>query len=101
MALRLEVLSPWAEADPVPPRGIRPRLATLDGKRVGLFVNYKRAAPLIQEYVEKELRQRIPGVTVERFVHPTRVGINEDPEGWTRFQEWVRGVDAVIGAVGD
>ena len=39
-----EVLSPWAEADPIPFRGISPRLGTLEGKKIGLLANSKRAA---------------------------------------------------------
>ena len=39
-----EVLSPWAEVDPIPLRGISPRVDTLAGKKIGLFANFKRAA---------------------------------------------------------
>ena len=39
-----EVLSPWAEADPVPLSGISPRLEDMTGKKIGLFCNSKRAA---------------------------------------------------------
>ena len=34
-----EVLNPWAESDPVPMRGISPRLDTMEGKTIGLFQN--------------------------------------------------------------
>ena len=30
-----EVLSPWAEVDPVPLKGISPRLKSLEGKKIG------------------------------------------------------------------
>lgn len=96
-----EVLSPWAEADPVPVRGIAERPSTLAGKRIGLFSNGKRAAPLILEYVERELKARWPGATFSRFEYPTNNAIADNEEEWPKFQEWVRGVDAVIGAVGD
>jgi hypothetical protein len=45
---KLEVLSPWVEVDPIPLRGISPRIDNLAGKKIGLFVNYKRAAQLGQ-----------------------------------------------------
>ena len=68
--MQYEVLSPWAEADPVPVRGITGRLPSLEQKRIGLFVNAKRAAPLIQEYVERELKARVPGVEIRRSCTP-------------------------------
>ena len=38
-----EVLSPWAEADPVPMEGLTAeRLTDLNGKKVGLFCNIKQ-----------------------------------------------------------
>jgi hypothetical protein len=50
-----EVLSPWAKADPIPLRGLAPRLDKLDSKKIGLLCNNKRAAPLILEITEKLL----------------------------------------------
>ena len=32
-----EVLNPWAEVDPIPLKGIAPRVADLTGKTMGLF----------------------------------------------------------------
>ena len=32
-----EVLSPWADVDPIPVRGISPRLDSVEGKKIGLF----------------------------------------------------------------
>ena len=49
MANTFEVLSPWAEADPVPARGITPRVSSLAGKKIGLFRNNKRAAQPLME----------------------------------------------------
>jgi len=34
-----EVLNPWADLDPVPLRGISPRVTDLAGKTIGLFRN--------------------------------------------------------------
>ena len=47
--LQYEVLSPWAVVDPVPLRGLASRLDSLDGKTIGLFKNFKRAAGPILE----------------------------------------------------
>ncbi len=46
-----EVLSPWAEADPISSRGISPRVESLDGKKIGLYRNAKRAAEPVMNVV--------------------------------------------------
>ena len=58
---KLEVLSPWAEVDPIPLKGISPRIDNLAGKKIGLFVNYKRAARPIGLSLEKRLKSMYPG----------------------------------------
>jgi len=58
MSAIYDVLSPWAETDRLPLKGINPRLPDLRGKRVGLYANYKRAAGSIQDAVEAEMRTR-------------------------------------------
>ena len=51
------VLSPWAETDPIPLRGLSAsRVDTLAGKKIGLFVNYKRADRHIAESIERRLK---------------------------------------------
>ena len=55
-----EVLSPWAEADPIPLKGLSPRLDKLDGKKIGLLCNNKRAAPLILDVTEKLIKEKFP-----------------------------------------
>jgi hypothetical protein len=47
------VLSPWADVDPIPVRGISPRILTLTGKKIGLFVNPKRASMPIAESIDR------------------------------------------------
>jgi hypothetical protein len=95
-----EVMSPWAEADPVPLEGINPRLADLHGRRVGLFHNGKVAARPINDAVEAELRARFDGITIARFGRTANLEVAETPER-ARYEEWVKEVDAVILAVGD
>jgi len=71
--VQFEVLSPWADADPIAVRDISPRIQTLAGKKNGLFVNPKRAAMPISESIEKRLNAMYPDVQVIRFVKPVAI----------------------------
>ncbi len=96
-----EVLSPWAEADPVPARGITPRLDKLDGKTIGLFANGKRAAVPMLEALERELKAKFPTLKTSWY----KCSVFNTPEilthGREKFEAWVLGVDAVALTVGD
>jgi len=96
-----EVLSPWAEADPVPLRGLSPRLDKLDGRKIGLLCNNKRASPLILDATEKLLQRKFPTAKISRFNGRSFSvsSLEKDREG--EFNDWLKGVDAVIAAVGD
>ena len=97
-----EVLSPWADADPVPLNGISPRLTDLAGKKIGLFVLSKPAARPILTAVETQLKKRFP--TCETVWYGSNlpwVKMQIESEYKAKFEEWVKGVDAVVGAVGD
>ncbi len=96
-----EVLSPWADADPVPMRGITARPQALAGKKIGLFFNEKRAAHLLLDAFERELRERVPTATTSLY-HCTDHNIPEMlTKGKDRFAAWVASVDAVVLAVAD
>ena len=96
-----EVLSPWADVDPVPLRGIAPRLPDLAGKKIGLFLNHKRAGHLSLSAFERELHERVPSATTSWY-ECTGHNIPEIlTEGKARFEAWVGGVDAVVLAVAD
>jgi len=96
-----EVLSPWAEVDPVPPRGISPRLAELEGKTIGLFAeSYKIASVPILTVVEQKLKERFPSLKFSWLRHGVNIAINETGDK-ARFEEWVKGVDTVVTAIGD
>ena len=96
-----EVLSPWADVDPVPLRGITPRLRDLAGKKIGLFLNEKRAAYLSLSAFERELLERIPTATTSWY-KCTGHNIPEMlTEGKARFEAWVASVDAVVLSVAD
>jgi hypothetical protein len=96
-----EVLSPWAEADPIPLKGLSPRLDKLDGKKIGLLCNNKRAAPLILDVTEKLIKEKFPTATISKFFARSFSvsALEKDREG--EFNDWLKGVDAVIAAVGD
>jgi len=96
-----EVLSPWAEADPVPLRELSPRLDRLDGKKIGLLCNNKRASPLILDVTEKLLKQKFPTATISRFIARSFSVSSLEKEREGEFNDWLKGVDAVIAAVGD
>jgi hypothetical protein len=96
-----EVLSPWAEADPIPLKGLAPRLAKLDGKKIGLLQNSKRAAPIILDVTERILKDKFPTTKISRFEGRSFSVSSLEPERKTEFEDWLKGLDAVIAAVGD
>jgi hypothetical protein len=97
----LAVLSPWAEVDPIPLRGISPRVDTLAGKKIGLFANFKRAAIPIKNEVEKRLKERFPDAEFVLF-HSTDPNVDESVEqNKEQFEAWARSVDAVVAMVAD
>ena len=96
-----EVLSPWADANPVPLRGIAPRPADLAGKKIGLFSNRKRAAQLILDSFERELLEKFPSAETS-WCAPTTINIPEMlAEGRAKFETWVGSVEAVVLSVAD
>jgi hypothetical protein len=95
-----EVLSPWAEVDPMPLKGISPRITDLTGKKIGLYYNPKRAGKPMLEVVERKLRERFTAVGFSRF----NIEVNEcivDTVYKARWEEWLKEVDAVILSYGD
>ena len=96
-----EVLSPWAEADPVSWRGITPRLPDLDGKTIGLLRNSKRAAEPSLKIVADRLKKKYPNIQFSWFANlrPNETSIAQDIKD--DFEKWLEGVDAVIASYGD
>ena len=95
-----EVINPWAEVDPIPLKGISPRLTDITGKKIGLFINSKIVARPMQDIVERRLKERFPKLEFSRFVRIPNISMAET-ENWDKYQEWVNGVDAVILSHGD
>lgn len=98
-----EVLSPWAEADPIPLRGLTAaRITDLAGKKIGLLSNAKRAARPISTVVEGKLKERFPTAEISQYFTINAVGPEEiETENKAKFEDWLKGVDAVVAAVGD
>ncbi len=100
--MEYEVLNPWADADPVAPRGILPRVADLNSKTIGLFSHFKASGlPILQE-VERQLKKKFPKA---KFIHLHYPGykteIAGDPEYKTAFEEWVGSIDIAVTGYGD
>jgi hypothetical protein len=96
-----EVLSPWAEVDSIPLRGISPRLENLAGKKIGLFANFKRAARPIAASVERRLKTMYPDCQTSLFDSRLPNVTETETKNRDRFVAWAKGVDAVIAMVGD
>ncbi len=97
-----EVLSPWAEADPIPVKGISPRLPDLARKKLGLLCNTKRAARPILSAVEPKLKARFPTLEISWYLAHNSTGPEEvETANKAQFEDWLKGVDAVVAAVGD
>jgi len=100
--IQYEVLSPWAESDLIPPRGISPRLQTLAGKKIGLFINTKRAAKPMAEAIAKRLKEKFPTSETSLFASPlSTVILRESKKEEAQFTAWLKSVNAVVLLVGD
>jgi hypothetical protein len=100
MDSQYEVLNPWAEVDPIPLRGISSRLTELKGKKIGLFHNDKVGAAPIHSLVEAKLKEKYPTLEFSRYLRTPNISMAEMPDK-AKFDEWVKGLDTVIFAVGD
>jgi hypothetical protein len=96
-----EVLNPWAEVDPIPLRGISPRIESLAGKKIGLFANFKRAAVPVAESVEKRLGGMYTDASFSTY-HSTLPNVNEaETKNGDKFIAWVKSVDTIVAVVAD
>jgi hypothetical protein len=99
MNSQFEVLSPWAEADPVPLKGIAPRPTDLAGKKIGLFATAKRASRPTLTVVERKLKERFPTCETSWYVVEERSPyhiLQVETKNKTRFEDWIKGLDAVV-----
>jgi hypothetical protein len=94
-----EVLNPWADADPIPLKGLTaPRVTELSGKKIGLFVNDKRAALPIRKVFERKLKEKFPTIETSWYNAQGPVLTGKVVPG---YEEWLKTVDAVVLMVGD
>ena len=98
---QFEVMNPWADVDPIPPRSISPRLDTLDGKKIGLFANSKRSSVPQARMVEKRLKEKFPAIQTDLYHAPDPNYIAQDNPQWGKFSAWIKTVDAIVLTVGD
>jgi len=96
-----EVLSPWPEVDPIPLKGISPRVTNLAGKKIGLFRNFKQAGKKMLTVVEGTLKERYPNSEFSWFDSIEANVLETETENKARFEEWAKRVDTVVAAVGD
>jgi hypothetical protein len=96
-----EVMNPWADVDPFPPKGISLRLDSPDGKKIGLFANSKRSAVPQARMIEKKLKEKFPTIQTDLYHAPEPTSIAKDGPDWGKFTAWIKTVDAVILTVGD
>ena len=75
-----DILSPWAEADPVPLHGLAERIDKLDGKKIGLLQNGKRGAKPILDVTERLLNERFSDLHISRFIGTGMSVTAEEPE---------------------
>jgi hypothetical protein len=96
-----ETLSPWAEADPLPLRGLTPRLSSLAGKKIGLLRNNKRAAEPILNVAARKLKEKYPDIEFSWFRGEAFSVSEFEKSRLKEFEDWIKSVDAVVAAVGD
>lgn len=97
-----EVMSPWAEADTVPMKGLTaPRVTDLNGKKIGMFCNIKQASHRIAPVVERRLKEKYPDATFSYYEGQAFSVSEMEPQNLDKFNKWIDEVDTVILAVGD
>jgi hypothetical protein len=101
MSNQYEVLSPWAEVDPVPLKGLPPRLDSFSGKTIGLYCNFKVAAKQIFTVLERRLKERFPDSKYVWYYNEMMGVADIESERKEKLEDWIRSVDAVVLAAGD
>jgi hypothetical protein len=97
-----EVLSSWAEVDPVPARGVvADRPADLSGKKIGLYYMWKRASRPILTVLEKRLKTRYPTAQFSWYEESVMNTPEIESPNKLKFEDWLKGVDTVIFTYGD
>ena len=97
-----EVLSPWADVDPVTYKGLRAeRPANLEGKTIGLFHMWKRASKPILAVLERRLKAKYPSAQFSWYSESEINTPEVESRNLARYEDWLKGLDAVIFTYGD
>ncbi len=94
----LELLNPMGVIEPEPYLPLRPRLSDYSGKKIALVHNIKPGVPQLFDILEEMLKQKYPGVTIQRGFNPGKEQAQAQEE---HFQEIAKGCDAFVYAMGD
>jgi len=90
----LRVLNPRGEIEAVPTIGVSPRVAELEGKRIGLYWNGKPDGDYFWDVVEGLLREKFPTAAISRYNGPGDLGV-------TLADKIAKEVDTLMYGVGD
>lgn len=97
-----EILSPWAEADPVPVNGLTSeRMSDLNGKKIGMFCNIKQASNRIMPVLERKIMEKYPKAEFSYFRGQAFSVSELEPQNKDKWDKWIDECDTVILAVGD
>jgi len=94
--VQLDLLNPKGVIDPPPMLGISPRIATLEGKRIGMIHNNKPGAKTFLEAVEELLKAKYPTATFSHF--DTNINLADKPE---KYAAMANACDVFILGSGD
>jgi hypothetical protein len=83
----LEVMNPRGEIPPPPTRGISPRVASLDGKRIVLVDNGKFGADNFPYVVAQLLKQKYPTATIVMDPKPSAQTITDLPKWYPTVKQ--------------
>jgi hypothetical protein len=83
----LEVMNPRGEIPPPPTRGISPRAASLDGKKIVLVDNGKFGADNFLYVVAQLLKQKYPNATVVMDPKPSAQTITDLPKWYPTVKQ--------------
>ena len=98
MTQTLGVLSPVAPDEDIPQIAATATLRKFQGARIAILNNIKPGADMLQPYLEKELRKRIPDVEIKSWRVPFST---PQPEKDLMLAEIAEFADGVIAGVGD
>jgi hypothetical protein len=83
----LEVMNPRGEIPPPPTIGIKPRVPSLDGKKIVLIDNGKFGADNFLEVVGKMLKDRYPTATIVMYPKPSAQTITDMPKWYPTVKQ--------------